>query len=103
MYFWDKNPITPQSFLGEDNLVKSAVTVSSTGGSAPAADLAGLVAEARRSARLCVCEGRSAVAAEVLACAACGHTACAACAGRPEHEYGGEKVGVKALILSQVT
>ena len=77
-----------QRFLGEDSLVKSEAAVS-TGA---VADVPGLIAEARRSARMCVCEGRAKVAAEVLTCAACGHTACAQCAGKPEHEYGAARV-----------
>ena len=84
-----------QSFLGEDDLVKSEAAVS-TGA---VTDLPELIAEARRSARMCVCEGRSKVAQEVLTCAACGHTACVSCAGKPEHEYGGgERVGRLARI-----
>ena len=74
-----------QSFCGEDKLIKSKATIS-TGA---IVDLPGLIMEARRSARMCVCEGRSKVAPEVLTCVACGHTACMSCAGRPEHKYGG--------------
>ena len=68
-----------QRFLGEDSLVKSEAAVS-TGA---VADVPMLIAEAGRSARMCVCEGRAKVAAEVLTCAACGHTACVLCAGKP--------------------
>ena len=46
-----------QSFRGEDKLVEAKVTIK-TG---VVADLSELIAEARRSARMCVCEGRSKV------------------------------------------
>ena len=87
---------TIQSFCGEDKLIESKATIS-TGA---VVSLLGLIAEARRSARMCICEGRSKVSAEVLTCAACSHTTCVSCAGRPEHEYGGgTKVTPSARVI----
>ena len=46
-----------------------------------------LLAEAGAAARLCVCEAQTGVAADIKKCRDCGHTACAKCCGRPEHNY----------------
>ncbi|KAI9812586.1 MAG: hypothetical protein M1827_004575 [Pycnora praestabilis] len=47
-----------------------------------------VLAEARNSLRLCLCEGRVLITSrKILCCSKCGHTACAKCAGTPTHEY----------------
>lgn len=47
-----------------------------------------LLKEAQRSARLCVCEGRSDITDnKISVCKECGHTSCEKCGGRPEHHY----------------
>ncbi|KAJ1459723.1 hypothetical protein M885DRAFT_613323 [Pelagophyceae sp. CCMP2097] len=49
---------------------------------------ASLQRAAELTCRRCFCESRgSNAAAAIRKCAQCGHTACAACAGRPEHDY----------------
>jgi hypothetical protein len=42
---------------------------------------------AHRSARLCVCEAQTGSRDAIYRCEDCGHTACADCKGRPEHNY----------------
>ncbi|QRV87675.1 Serine/threonine-protein phosphatase [Ceratobasidium sp. AG-Ba] len=50
--------------------------------------LAALRELAARTVRLCVCEGRTGVTNAIIKrCLDCGSTACARCAGRPEHNY----------------
>jgi hypothetical protein len=44
--------------------------------------------EAKSSARMCNCEGKQAISkAAIHVCSACGHSACASCAGNPKHAY----------------
>lgn len=51
-------------------------------------DIGTLLNEAKRSSRLCVCEGRTDITANgILACKECAHTSCEKCGGRPEHQY----------------
>lgn len=43
---------------------------------------------ALKGSRLCICEGRTSIAAKDLkVCSRCAHTACVDCAGNPSHEY----------------
>ncbi|KAK6359728.1 hypothetical protein TWF696_000868 [Orbilia brochopaga] len=43
---------------------------------------------ATRSARMCVCEGRSLISSHpVQVCKACGHLSCSKCGGKPAHVY----------------
>lgn len=47
-----------------------------------------LLNEAKRSSRLCICEGRTDVTAnKISVCQECAHTSCEKCGGRPEHHY----------------
>ena len=47
-----------------------------------------IVDGARRSARLCLCEGPSLIKpSDLLRCSKCGHTACKRCRQRPSHAY----------------
>lgn len=51
-------------------------------------DIETLLKEAKRSSRLCVCEGRTDITAnKILVCQECAHTSCEKCGGRPEHIY----------------
>lgn len=50
-------------------------------------DTEALLSEARRAARLCVCEAQTGTADAISRCEDCGHTACNKCCGRPEHNY----------------
>lgn len=51
-------------------------------------DIKTLLNEAKRSSRLCICEGRTDITANtILACQECAHTSCEKCGGRPEHIY----------------
>ena len=51
-------------------------------------DLTALREDAKRSARLCHCEGTKLICkSPVQKCLSCEHTACTACAGNPKHEY----------------
>lgn len=50
--------------------------------------VAGILAEAHRSSRLCLCEGRALMTSRSLQrCKLCGHTTCVKCGGNPVHEY----------------
>ena len=46
-----------------------------------------LLDAASKSARFCVCEGRSGMQPDIFRCKLCGHTACSECRGNPEHVY----------------
>ncbi|KAI4612008.1 hypothetical protein J4E80_007460 [Alternaria sp. BMP 0032] len=51
-------------------------------------DLAELRHEAKMSARMCNCEGKQIISkTAIYICSACGHSACASCAGNPKHDY----------------
>lgn len=51
-------------------------------------DIETLLGEAKRSSRLCICEGRTDITANnILVCQECAHTSCEKCGGRPEHHY----------------
>ena len=51
-------------------------------------ELASLLDEAARSARMCASEGRSGLSAvPILQCKLCGHSANTDCAEKPEHDY----------------
>jgi hypothetical protein len=51
-------------------------------------DLNALQQEAKSSARMCNCEGKQVISKTAIqVCSACGQTACASCAGNPEHVY----------------
>jgi hypothetical protein len=43
--------------------------------------------KAQSSMRKCVCEGRAQTVGDIMQCKDCAHTACARCAGRPDHNY----------------
>ncbi|KAH9861527.1 hypothetical protein J1614_011276 [Plenodomus biglobosus] len=67
-----------------NNLQQSSLTAHEYEG----LDLAALRAAATKSARFCHCEGTKSISSSpVQICSACGHTACAACAGNPKHDY----------------
>ena len=52
------------------------------------ADMRTLMESAVASSQRCVCEGRRGTTAQaVYQCSSCHHTTCAACKGRPEHNY----------------
>ncbi|CAE6530732.1 unnamed protein product [Rhizoctonia solani] len=75
--------------IGEDELEQRPLDLASTSGSGDKPlSLSKLRELAANSVRLCICEGRTGVTNAVIKrCVACGTTACARCAGRPEHEY----------------
>lgn len=51
-------------------------------------DIETLLKEAKRSSRLCICEGRTDITGnKINVCQECGHTSCEKCGGRPEHHY----------------
>lgn len=51
-------------------------------------DIETLLKEARRSSRLCICEGRTDITSnKINICQECAHTSCEKCGGRPEHQY----------------
>ncbi|KAK6543033.1 hypothetical protein TWF694_006963 [Orbilia ellipsospora] len=54
-------------------------------GSAKQLRIKDLIKAAARSARMCVCEGRSLVAQTVQKCQECDHPSCTKCAGKPQH------------------
>ncbi|VDC03465.1 unnamed protein product [Peniophora sp. CBMAI 1063] len=69
---------------GFDQLVENALDLTNV----VDVPLSKLLSEAEQSVRLCACEGRKDITTvEVRRCADCGTTACAACGGRPEHNY----------------
>lgn len=68
---------------GEERLVDHPVDLAAF--APPSADL---LDKAARSARKCVCEGRSGTSPlTTYVCTSCGHTTCEACMGRPQHHY----------------
>ncbi|KAM0749618.1 hypothetical protein T439DRAFT_289966 [Meredithblackwellia eburnea MCA 4105] len=67
---------------GEDRLANEEVDMSQV-----AALSSGLLDKARRSSRMCECEGRRGLAAKVLICSSCERTSCSSCRARPEHHY----------------
>lgn len=74
--------------IGEDELTVRPLDLTSTTTEDAPISLAKLREMAAQSVRLCVCEGRTGVTNAVIKrCVACGATACARCAGRPEHDY----------------
>lgn len=74
--------------IGEDELTVRDLDLTSTSSSNKSGSLSELREMAAKSVRMCVCEGRTGVTSAVIKrCVACGATACARCAGRPEHEY----------------
>ncbi|KAF8680902.1 C-5 cytosine-specific DNA methylase [Rhizoctonia solani] len=75
--------------IGEEGLEKRSLDLASTSGSdEKPLSLSELRELAANSVRLCICEGRTGVTNAVIKrCVACGASACARCAGRPEHEY----------------
>ncbi|KAH7343761.1 hypothetical protein B0J17DRAFT_713921 [Rhizoctonia solani] len=75
--------------IGEEELEERPLDLASTSSSdEKPLSLAKLRELAANSVRLCICEGRTGVTNTVIKrCVACGATACARCAGRPEHEY----------------
>ncbi|KAG9116037.1 hypothetical protein FRC07_007500, partial [Ceratobasidium sp. 392] len=92
--------------VGIEELTERPLDLTSTATSEDAElSLSALREMAARTVRLCVCEGRTGVTSAIIKrCTACGATACARCAGRPEHDYvdvifgdGGEKDEVKEL------
>ncbi|EGG01261.1 uncharacterized protein MELLADRAFT_79036 [Melampsora larici-populina 98AG31] len=75
---------TPHDLLkGDEDLVSSPLNLSKTLPVSP-----GFFERATCSARLCICEGRSGIAAaKIQCCQACGYTSCQSCGGRPRHNY----------------
>jgi hypothetical protein len=74
--------------VGEDDLTVRPLDLTSTSADKTSLSLSELREMAAKSVRMCVCEGRTGVTSAIIKrCVACGATACARCAGRPEHEY----------------
>ncbi|CAE6454320.1 unnamed protein product [Rhizoctonia solani] len=75
--------------VGEDELEQQPLDLASTSSTDDKPlSLSKLRELAANSVRLCICEGRTGVTNAVIKrCVSCGATACARCAGRPEHEY----------------
>jgi hypothetical protein len=75
--------------IGEGDLEKRPLDLASTSSTdEKPITLPKLRELAANSVRLCICEGRTGVTSAVIKrCVACGASACARCAGRPEHEY----------------
>ncbi|KAJ1308686.1 hypothetical protein OPQ81_004377 [Rhizoctonia solani] len=75
--------------VGEEDLEKRPLDLASISSSDDKPlSLSQLRELAANTVRLCICEGRTGVTGAVIKrCVACGATACARCAGRPEHEY----------------
>ncbi len=72
------------SIEGDDKLSRTTIDL----GTSKIQSLPNLLSRALASVRFCECEGRDDVVARpVLRCVDCGGTACAKCAGRPEHNY----------------
>ncbi|KAI8996425.1 hypothetical protein BD414DRAFT_477931 [Trametes punicea] len=70
---------------GEDQLSEKPLDLAAT---ASQMSLQGILEEARRSARLCACEGRKDMTDRTLnRCMDCDSTSCVKCGGRPEHNY----------------
>ena len=70
---------------GEDRLEKRPLNLAS---STSALSLKDILEEAKRSVRLCGCEGRKDMTDRLLnRCVDCGFTSCVKCGGRPEHSY----------------
>ncbi|KAI9808767.1 MAG: hypothetical protein M1825_003920 [Sarcosagium campestre] len=47
-----------------------------------------ILADAQRSCRLCLCEGRTTIVSQPLQrCSLCGHSTCTKCGGTPPHDY----------------
>ncbi|KAL7410274.1 hypothetical protein BDY24DRAFT_400679 [Mrakia frigida] len=79
---------------GAEKLVSEPLDLSAS----VAIPITTLLEDGSRSARHCECEGLSDIATStILRCKACGHQACEACAGRPEHEYDDSKVSSDRL------
>ena len=72
---------------GVSNLLASDLSLSSVVPKGDAKGLQKLLAEASAAARLCVCEAQTGIVADIKRCVDCGHTACAKCCGRPQHNY----------------
>ena len=67
---------------GEEQLTEKAVNLAAT----ETYSLKQLLADADRSARLCLCEGRKDMTDRILnRCKDCGSSSCVKCGGRPEH------------------
>ncbi|KAJ3021731.1 hypothetical protein HKX48_007900 [Thoreauomyces humboldtii] len=71
--------------VGEDQLESSTYDLGSC---RPVGTIAAVLADAKRSARLCGCEGRDAIAlAPIRVCLDCQVTSCEKCGKRPKHNY----------------
>ncbi|KAL4785464.1 hypothetical protein BJX76DRAFT_356020 [Aspergillus varians] len=75
-----RKSVAPQ---GDEKLVASNMHLDN----APIVDVAKLQAQARSSARYCMCERQSSTRATILKCTLCSHTACSECSGNPQHAY----------------
>lgn len=68
--------------VGDDDLVQETVDLSST----EALDIKKLLEDAKKSNRLCMCEGRAGITNNrIRLCTECGFTVCHKCGGRPPH------------------
>ncbi|KAG9090322.1 hypothetical protein FS749_000648 [Ceratobasidium sp. UAMH 11750] len=85
----EDNEEIEKRIVGIEELMERPLDLTSTATvEDEALSLSALREMAARSVRLCVCEGRSGVTSAVIKrCTLCGATACARCAGRPEHDY----------------
>ncbi|CBY02282.1 hypothetical protein LEMA_P010690.1 [Plenodomus lingam JN3] len=80
----DNRKETVNWLLDLDNLQHSSLPVSDY----QQLDLTAFVGAAMQTTRFCHCEGTKLISSSpIKICSACGHTACAACAGNPKHEY----------------
>ncbi|KAF3939398.1 hypothetical protein ABW19_dt0209882 [Dactylella cylindrospora] len=81
----ENKPLPVESFIKiPDQLVFKTIDLAST----TPRKIKRLLRDARKSLRMCVCEGRALISNHpIQKCRCCGHTACGSCAGKPTHDY----------------
>ena len=80
----DDNADQSSQMHGEENLIQRELNLNDF----VQAPVKLMLLEARRSLRLCVCEGRLALTSRTIQrCRLCGYTSCAKCGGNPQHQY----------------
>ena len=75
-----------QAFSGEEKLRLKHINLSGFNHE----PIQSILSDARRSIRLCICEGRalvSPISRRFQRCKLCSHTTCVRCGGNPSHEY----------------